>query len=59
MYVGTGERFGNWGSQVQTGIAGGLKKGNLGKFKSTDGGNTWTHPFPLLQILLLLLKNFY
>ena len=42
MYVGTGERFGNWVESGSNWYSPGASAG-IGMFKSTDGGNTWTH----------------
>ena len=42
MYVGTGERFGNWVESGSNWYSPGASAG-IGMFKSTDGGNTWNH----------------
>ena len=53
MYVGTGERFGNWVESGSNWYSPGASAG-IGMFKSTDGGIPGLI-FPLLQILLSLL----
>ena len=41
MYVGTGERFGNWTQDGSNWYSPGASKG-IGMFKTTDGGSTWS-----------------
>ncbi|MDC0917630.1 PKD domain-containing protein [Candidatus Marinimicrobia bacterium] len=41
MYVGTGERFGNWTQDGSNWYSPGASKG-IGMFKTTDGGATWS-----------------